>query len=174
MELTPEQIAALNALPALTKQVTELAPIAAKVPTLEAELAKRDAKIADLEKGVGSLSTNFQNSSALTALKSEYPDVPEASLTAALALPAEARKSLLDPMQKKATEFKATIAKTDPKSGWADAGSIQPATDAERFAQKEEKRKAYVEHAKTGNVFGMLDQRASEFAAHVRRSLTPQ
>lgn len=175
MALTPEQEAQLLADNAKMKEtLASLAPLAQEVPTLKAELAKRDEKIGALENGHSAIQNDLQSSKALTALKSVYPDVPEATLSAALALPEESRKAMLEPVQRSATELKAKLAKTDPMSGWADAGSIQPATDAEREATKAEKRKAYEEHAKTGNVFGMLDQRATEIAAHVRRSLSPR
>lgn len=167
MPMTPEQEAQVLADNAeFKKQLAALAPVAGEVAGLKATLATKDSEIAELKKAVSPLSVN----SATAALKTAYPDVPEASLMAVINLPAESQKAVLEPMQKTAAELKVKLTKTDPRSGWADAGSIEASTEAEGLARKAEREKAYWEHAKDGNVFGMLDERASEIAAHVRRA----
>lgn len=167
MAMTPEQEAQVLADNAAFKdQLSKLMPVVAEVNTLKTSLATKDAEIAELKKTVSPLSVN----SATLALKTAYPDVPEASLLAVISLPAESQKAVLEPMQKTAAELKVKLTKTDPRAGWADAGSIEASTEAEGLARKAEREKAYREHAKDGNVFGMLDERASEIAAHVRRA----
>ena len=168
--MTPEEIAAMKkGLETANAAIAALQPLAAEVTTLKTSLAAKDTEIADLKKTVNPLSLN----SATLALKSAYPDVPEASLLAVVGLPAESQKAVLEPMQKTAADFKVTLAKNDPTAGWADAGSIAPSTDAEKLARKTEREQAYRDQAKTGNVFGMLEERGAEIAAHVRRALTP-
>lgn len=170
--MTPEEIAAMKAgLEAANSAIATMQPALAEIPTLKTSLAARDAEIAELRSKVNPLTVN----SATQVLKTAYPDVPEASLQAVLSLPPESQKAVLEPMQKTAAEFKATLAKNDPTAGWADAGSIAPSTDAEKLARKNESQQAYRDQAKTGNVFGMLNERGAEIAAHVRRAFaTPR
>jgi len=155
-----------DGLAAAQEALAKLTPLATEVTELKSQVAAKDAAIAELQKDTSS----FKSADALKALQTAYPDVPEATLLGSLPLPEATRKALLDPMQMKATELKAALAKTDPILGWEHAGSIMPATEAEKAAQSAERQKAYVEHQKTGNVFGMLDQRSSEIGAFLRRS----
>jgi hypothetical protein len=169
MELTPEQLAALNALPGLTKQVEELKVVSAKVPELETQIKAKDVLIAELQKSTNDL----KSTGALGSLKTAYPDVPEATLSATLSMTPEVRDSILKPVQEKAAQFKVTMAKNDATSAWADAGSIGPSTEAERAAKNAEARAAYEAKRKNGDVLGMISERAAEIAAHVRKSLVP-
>lgn len=167
MELTPEQLAALNALPALTKQVEDLKAVSAKVPELETQIKAKDAQIAELQASTKNLTVN----SALQGLKTAYPDVPEATLSAAQELPADKRDAILKPIQEKAAQLKVTtVTKSDPTQGWADAGSITPGTEAERAAKHAERNARIAEHTKRGDVMGVLSERSAEIAAHVRRA----
>lgn len=170
MALTPEQEAKLlKDAETNAAAIAQLTPLVAEVGTLKTTLAAKDVQIAELQKHS---QTNL-NSTALNELKSAYPDVPEASLSVALELPAEKRVGLLKPLQDQATLLKAERAKSNPMSGWEDAGSISPSTDAERQATQADRQKRYGEHQKSGNLFGMLEERGAEIAAHVRRALTP-
>src|SRR5687767_1446503 len=120
MSLTEEQEKQLlAAVPALQKQLADLAPIAAKVPTLEAELKAKDEKLQALEKG----QINLTQEAAFQGLKSTYPDVPEHLVKHALSLPdAKAREELLKPVQEQISKVKASQAETDPMRVWANAG----------------------------------------------------
>lgn len=155
-----------DGLASMKKQFADIAPVLAEVPAMKASLAAKDKEIADLKAGLTPLTVN----SAHLALKTAYPDVPEATLTALADLPAEKQKAILEPAQKAAAELKTSLVKTDPSRGWEDAGSIEASTEAERIAQRAERKKAYVEHAKQGNLSGMLNERATEIAAFCRRA----
>ncbi len=169
MALTEEQEKNLLAGLDTTKaELAKLAPLAAEVPALKTQLAEKDAKIAALESKVNPLSVN----SAALALKTAYPDVPDSVLLQVIDLPAEKQKAILAPAQARETEFKAKLAKTDPMQGWADAGSIEAATDAERQAREVDQRKGYEDAKKDGNPVGMLGQRSAEIAAFVRKAIT--
>lgn len=159
-----------DGLAAANAAIESMKPAIAEVPGLKASLAAKDTEIADLKKQVTPLSVN----GALQALKTSYPDVPEATLSAVVDLPADKQKAVLAPAQTEAAKLKASLAKTDPLSGWSNAGSIEAMTDAERTAKQAEERKAYDDSKKAGDLSGMLSARAGEIGAFVRRAFAPR
>lgn len=147
----------------LKKTVEELKPIAAKVPELENTLKAKDAEIAELKKN----QTNFSQEAQFHSLKTKYPDVPEDTLKA---LPEASRDSVAAGLQAQFSKLKATQAKTDPMTLWANAGGIGPTDEAEKAAQKAEAQKRYDSARNNGNVMGMLQTRSAEVVSFLRKS----
>lgn len=165
MALTEEQEKHLLAShEALTKQLSELAPILSQVKPLT-------EKVSLLEKENGELKKGLQSSSQeqmFLSLKTKYPDVPESVLRAT---PEAQRETVFKELQDKLSTVKAaSAAKTDPMKMWADAGGIGPTDEAEKAALEAEKRKSYDESAKRGDVHGMLKARSKELLGFIRQS----
>lgn len=162
--MTPEQEAALiKSNETLTTEMSKLAPMLAQIPTLTEQVKALAAENTELKKNV----TLSSQEIAMNNLKTKYPDVPESIIKA---LPEAVREVEAKALQEKFSTVKASQAKTDPHTMWANAGSIGPTSDAEKAAQAQEQRAKHSASAKSGDVVGMLAARGGELVEHLRKS----
>jgi hypothetical protein len=167
MALTEQQekdlIAAAGMIPSLKDSITALTTQVAEKDTV---IKTQSEKLTALEKG----QIDLTQESVKNALKSAYPDVPVETL---LAIPEAARAAQGKLLQESFTKVKAAslAAETDPMNLWANAGGISPTNEAEREAARVAAESRYREHAKAGNVQGMLEERAAELIGSVKRAM---
>jgi hypothetical protein len=141
---------------ALKEQIAALLPLAQKSKDLEAQLV--------------SLKDMSSQEKAVLALKTKYPDVPEATL---LAIPADKREEHAKTLQDQFASLKAksvTPAK-NPQDAWAVAGSIGPTDEAGIQAEKLAKAKTLEEARSRGDVHGMLKTKSAQIVGWLRQTV---
>ena len=164
MALTEDQEKSLlSSHEVLTKQLAEIVPLVSQLKPLTEKVSALEKENVELKKGL-SLSSQEQ---AILTLKTKYPDVPESVIRNT---PEASREVVLKEVQDKFSTVKASQAKTDPMTLWADAGGIGPTDEAERAASEQQKQKVYAESQSRGDVGGMLKARSTEIVKFLRGS----
>lgn len=164
MALTEQEEKQLkDGLAAANAALEALKPIAGQVTELKGELAKRDEKIALLEKGQN-LSAEDR---AIADLRGKYPTVPESTLRA---LPADKReteaKSLHEQFSKNVPAPDA-----DPLAAWAKAGGVGASIDLESEAQRVERAKARKDAVAAGDPRGVMKAMGGDITRFLAQSL---
>lgn len=166
--MTPEQETELLASnKALQEQLQKLMPVVGQVGELTSKVSTLQTENQELKKGVNLSSQE----SAVLALKTKYPDVPEETLRA---FPAEVRDAQCAKIQESISKVKAESAKTNPNSSqalWMNAGGIGPTDDATVAAELAARNAKIAEAKASGNVFDMLKARSNEVTSFLRQSL---